>query len=219
MKRLFKPANLVLLSLLVAGLGLPVSFLQAATTTPQTTKKKASSTSTRSSKTTSSRRGKTTKRASSRGQKAPTAERVSEIQDGPGERRFVFGCAERQVGRLDRGGDEKISGWAWAESFGEARCQDSCSNWGSVRRPLGLRRLRLRLEFPPRVVLRRKQSASNKFCWAVCWNGRPVLVWPPACVNHRQIDYHCRYRKVPQTDRIRVALRRKYGNSSCAACF
>jgi peptidoglycan hydrolase-like protein with peptidoglycan-binding domain len=80
MKRLSKPANLVLLSLLVAGLGLPVSFLQAATTTPQTSKKKASSTSTRSSKTTSSRHSKTTKRASSRGQKAPTAERVSEIQ-------------------------------------------------------------------------------------------------------------------------------------------
>jgi peptidoglycan hydrolase-like protein with peptidoglycan-binding domain len=80
MKRLFKPANLVLLSLLVAGLGLPVSFLQGATTTPQTTKKKSGSTSTRSSKTASSRRGKTTKRTSSRGQKAPTAERVSEIQ-------------------------------------------------------------------------------------------------------------------------------------------
>lgn len=80
MKRLFKPANLVRLSLLVAGLGLPVSFLPAATTTPQTSKKKASSTSTRSSKTTSGRHGKTTKRASSRGQKAPTAERVSEIQ-------------------------------------------------------------------------------------------------------------------------------------------
>jgi peptidoglycan hydrolase-like protein with peptidoglycan-binding domain len=80
MKRLSKPANLVLLSLLVAGLGLPVSFLQAATTTPQTSKKKASSTSTRGSKTTSSRHGKTTKRASSRGQQAPTAERVSAIQ-------------------------------------------------------------------------------------------------------------------------------------------
>jgi peptidoglycan hydrolase-like protein with peptidoglycan-binding domain len=83
MKRVFKPANLVLLSLLVAGLGLPVRFLQAGTTTTQTTKKKTSSTSTGSSKTTSSRRAKTPKRASSRrekGQKAPTAERLSEIQ-------------------------------------------------------------------------------------------------------------------------------------------
>lgn len=88
MKRLLKPANLVLLSLLVAGLGLPVSILQARTTTTEATKKKSSSTSTRSSKTSSSktmgrRRGKTTKRTSSRrekGQKAPTAERVSEIQ-------------------------------------------------------------------------------------------------------------------------------------------
>ncbi len=88
MKRLFKPANLVLLSLLVAGLGLPASSLHARTTTTQTTKKKTSSkSSTRgkatSSKTTSGRRGKTTKRTSSRrdkGQKAPTAERVSEIQ-------------------------------------------------------------------------------------------------------------------------------------------
>jgi peptidoglycan hydrolase-like protein with peptidoglycan-binding domain len=82
MKKLFKPVNLVRLSLLVAGLGLPVSFLQAATTTTQPAKKKASSTTTSSThgKTTSSRRGKTTKRASSRGQKAPTPERVSEIQ-------------------------------------------------------------------------------------------------------------------------------------------
>jgi peptidoglycan hydrolase-like protein with peptidoglycan-binding domain len=80
MKRLSKPANLVLLSLLVAGLGLPPSFLQGATTTAQTTKKKASSTSSTRGKATSSRRGKTAKRASSRGQKAPTAERVSEIQ-------------------------------------------------------------------------------------------------------------------------------------------
>jgi peptidoglycan hydrolase-like protein with peptidoglycan-binding domain len=88
MKRMLKPAKLVLLSLLVAGLGLPVSLLQARTTTTQTTKKKTTSTSARSSKTSSSkttgsRRGKTAKRTSSRrekGQKAPTAERVSEIQ-------------------------------------------------------------------------------------------------------------------------------------------
>jgi peptidoglycan hydrolase-like protein with peptidoglycan-binding domain len=93
MKRLMKPANLVLLSLLVAGVGLPVSFLQAGAPTTQTTKKKTNITSnksgkttsgkTTSSKTASSRRGKTTKGASSRrekGQKAPTAERVSQIQ-------------------------------------------------------------------------------------------------------------------------------------------
>ncbi len=90
---MLKPANLVLLSLLVAGLGLPASFLQAGTATTQSTKRKTSSTKsthgkatsgkTASNKTMSSRRGKTTKRASSRrekGQKAPTAERVSEIQ-------------------------------------------------------------------------------------------------------------------------------------------
>lgn len=111
MKIIFKPANMVRLSLLVAGLGLPVSFLQAATTTPHTTKKKTNSTSSTHGKTTngthgrttsnahkttnsthgqatssthgkttSGRHGKTTQRASSRGQKAPTAERVSEIQ-------------------------------------------------------------------------------------------------------------------------------------------
>lgn len=93
MKQILKPAKLVLLSLLVAGLGLPVSFLQARTTPTQTTKKKATSKSiargrttaskATSRKTTTGRRGKTTKRASSRrekGQKAPTAERVSEIQ-------------------------------------------------------------------------------------------------------------------------------------------
>lgn len=85
MKRLLKPANLVLLSLLVAGLSLPVPFLQARTTNTQTTKKKTSSThgNATSGRTTSSRRGKTTKHTSSRrdkGQKAPTAERVSQIQ-------------------------------------------------------------------------------------------------------------------------------------------
>lgn len=93
MKPLFKLANPVLLSLLVAGLGLPVSFLQARTTATQTTKKKTNSTSTTrgsatsgkatSRKTTGSRRRKTPARASSRrekGQKSPTAERVSEIQ-------------------------------------------------------------------------------------------------------------------------------------------
>ncbi len=115
MKRLSKPANLVLLSLLVAGLGLPVSFLQAATTTTQTKKKTNSTSSSHgkatgrkttgsratngkstnskatgtthgkgtSSKATSSRRNKTGKSSSSRrgnGQKAPTADRVSEIQ-------------------------------------------------------------------------------------------------------------------------------------------
>lgn len=93
MKQILKSAKLLLLSLLMAGLGLPVSFLQARTTPSQTTKKKTTSKSSArgkttgskatSSKTTTGRRGKTTKRASSRrekGQKAPTAERVSEIQ-------------------------------------------------------------------------------------------------------------------------------------------
>lgn len=119
MKRFFKPANLVRLSLLVAGLGLPVSFVQAAATTTQTKKKTNSTSSSHrkatgrrstgssatsgkstsskstsrkttsathgkgSSKATSSRHSKATKGTSSRrgsGQKAPTAERVSEIQ-------------------------------------------------------------------------------------------------------------------------------------------
>ena len=88
MKLLFKPANLVLLSLLVAGLGLPVSFLQARTITTQTAQKKTNATSSThgkaaSGKASSARRGKSTKRVTSRrekGQKAPTAERVSEIQ-------------------------------------------------------------------------------------------------------------------------------------------
>lgn len=77
MKKLLKSAILVLLSLLTAGLGLPGSFLQARTTaaTTLTTKTKTH--------TTNSRHAKTARRAPSRrekGQRAPTAERVSEIQ-------------------------------------------------------------------------------------------------------------------------------------------
>lgn len=73
MKRYLKPAHLMILSLLVGALGVSAASLRAQT---GTTKKKTSHSA-------SPRKGKATKRAPARrdkGQKAPTAERVSEIQ-------------------------------------------------------------------------------------------------------------------------------------------
>lgn len=75
MKRILKPAHLMILSLLVGVLG--VSAASSLGQSRTTTKKKAPQAAV------NSRKGKATKRAPSRrdkGQKAPTAERVSEIQ-------------------------------------------------------------------------------------------------------------------------------------------
>jgi peptidoglycan hydrolase-like protein with peptidoglycan-binding domain len=82
MKRYLKPASLIVLSLFLGILGMPASSSQAQTRarTGTATKKKASQPA---SSRISSTKGKTTKRAPSRrdkGQKAPTPERVSEIQ-------------------------------------------------------------------------------------------------------------------------------------------
>ena|ERR1700730_18042948 len=74
MNRLLRPMHLILLSLLVVGLGVSPFLSSAQPSTQTTAKKKAKTTS-------SSRKGKSGK--SSRrevGQKAPTPQRISEIQ-------------------------------------------------------------------------------------------------------------------------------------------
>jgi peptidoglycan hydrolase-like protein with peptidoglycan-binding domain len=75
MNRRLRPTHVVLLSVLVAGLSVPAS-LSAAQTSGEAKPKTATS-----------HRGKTTKRTSSRqtGQKVPTVERVSEIQQALGK--------------------------------------------------------------------------------------------------------------------------------------
>jgi peptidoglycan hydrolase-like protein with peptidoglycan-binding domain len=78
MQRLLKAAHVTLLTVSLSGLGAPAAFATTTTKTPVTKQsgKKAASTS--------SRRGaKSTKRAPTRrdrGQKAPTPERITEIQ-------------------------------------------------------------------------------------------------------------------------------------------
>src|ERR1700682_1628710 len=69
MKRHLRPMHLILLSLLVVGLGVSPCLSSA----QATAKKKAKSSS-------SSRKGKSTKARRQTGQKAPTAQRISEIQ-------------------------------------------------------------------------------------------------------------------------------------------
>jgi peptidoglycan hydrolase-like protein with peptidoglycan-binding domain len=69
MKRHLRPMHLILLSLLVVGLGVSPCLSSA----QATAKKKAKSSS-------SSRKGKSTKSRRQTGQKAPTAQRISEIQ-------------------------------------------------------------------------------------------------------------------------------------------
>ena len=74
--RFCKVAHLTLLALFVAALGVPFAF--GATTTKPAAKKKAAVKST----STSARKGKASKKTSrrDRGQKAPTADRITEIQ-------------------------------------------------------------------------------------------------------------------------------------------
>lgn len=82
MKRYLKPARLIVLSLFVGILGMPVASSQAQTRARTGTAAKKKAPQAASSRT-SSTKGKTTKRATSRrdkGQKAPTAQRMSEIQ-------------------------------------------------------------------------------------------------------------------------------------------
>ena len=69
MKRHLRPMHLILLSLLVVGLGVSPCLSSA----QATAKKKAKSSS-------NSRKGKSTKSRRQAGQKAPTAQRISEIQ-------------------------------------------------------------------------------------------------------------------------------------------
>jgi peptidoglycan hydrolase-like protein with peptidoglycan-binding domain len=71
MNRLIRPMPLILLSLLVAGLGVSPCLSSAQTSSQSTGKKKA--------KSSSSHKGKKASRRQA-GQKAPTAQRISEIQ-------------------------------------------------------------------------------------------------------------------------------------------
>ena len=73
MNRHLRPMHLILLSLLVGGLGVLPGLLSAQTSAQSSAKKKAKSSS-------SSRKGKSTKSRRQAGQKAPTAQRISEIQ-------------------------------------------------------------------------------------------------------------------------------------------
>src|SRR3979490_2061062 len=72
MDRHLRPMHLILLSLLMVGLGVLPCLLSAQTSAQSSAKKKA--------KSTSSRKGKSTKSRRQAGQKAPTAQRISEIQ-------------------------------------------------------------------------------------------------------------------------------------------
>jgi peptidoglycan hydrolase-like protein with peptidoglycan-binding domain len=72
MNRHLRPMHLILLSLLVVGLGVLPCLLSAQTSAQNSAKKKA--------KSSSSRKGKSTKSRRQAGQKAPTAQRISEIQ-------------------------------------------------------------------------------------------------------------------------------------------
>jgi peptidoglycan hydrolase-like protein with peptidoglycan-binding domain len=78
MQRLLKAAHLTLLTLSLSGLGAPAAFSTTTSKTPVTKQSAKKATST------SSRRGaKSTKRTATRrdrGQKAPTPERITEIQ-------------------------------------------------------------------------------------------------------------------------------------------
>jgi peptidoglycan hydrolase-like protein with peptidoglycan-binding domain len=73
MNRHLRPMHLILLSLLVVGLGVLPCLSSAQTSAQSSAKKKAKSSS-------SSRKGKSTKSRRQAGQKAPTAQRISEIQ-------------------------------------------------------------------------------------------------------------------------------------------
>jgi len=73
MIRHLRPMHLMLLSLLVVGLGALPGLLSAQTSAQSSAKKKAKSSS-------SSRKGKSTKSRRQAGQKVPTAQRISEIQ-------------------------------------------------------------------------------------------------------------------------------------------
>src|ERR1700730_12144993 len=72
MNRHLRPMHLILLSLLVVGLGVLPCLLSAQTSAQSSAKKSA--------KSSNSRKGKSTKSRRQAGQKAPTAQRVSEIQ-------------------------------------------------------------------------------------------------------------------------------------------
>ncbi len=98
----------VLLLSLVVGLG--VSADAAQTNTP----KKKTAASGAHSRRVGKKGSKTSGRQ--RGQKAPTNDRISEIQNAR--------HSEWKMGRLDRGGCKKVSGGARIKSYGTIGCAD-----------------------------------------------------------------------------------------------
>ena len=100
MQRLLKAAHLTLLTLSLSGLGASAALSTTTTKTPVTKQSAKKTTST------SARRGaKTAKRTATRrdrGQKAPTPERITEIQRALAKDGSFRRHSQREVGRLHR---------------------------------------------------------------------------------------------------------------------